>query len=167
MGKRDSSTPNKDYWHSTHGNFYKCDQALFPVLGVGPMDEAMQCPLSALWVINYLSTICRWKNTQDQEIYKTNQQLFSIKGNTQYVCTQGTNHTSMQLVKRFSVQMCVMYIPITVSTFISEPWQHFRKLDMAWCELVLQVWRDLVHWQFRTLGWVSSWFHVSSNCLKR
>ena len=33
MDKRDLSTPSKDCWHSTYGNFCKCDQALFPVLG--------------------------------------------------------------------------------------------------------------------------------------
>ena len=35
MDERDSSTPNKDCWHSTYGNFCKCDQALSPIFGRG------------------------------------------------------------------------------------------------------------------------------------
>ena len=33
MDERGSSTPNEDCWDRTHGNFCKCDQALFPFLG--------------------------------------------------------------------------------------------------------------------------------------
>ena len=35
MDERDSSTPNEDCWHSTYGNFCKCDQALSPISGRG------------------------------------------------------------------------------------------------------------------------------------
>ena len=41
MDEHDSSTPNKDCWHSTYRNFCKWHQAPFPILWVGPGDEAM------------------------------------------------------------------------------------------------------------------------------
>ena len=35
MDEHDSSTPNEDCWHTTYGNFCKCDQALSPIFGRG------------------------------------------------------------------------------------------------------------------------------------
>ena len=36
MDKRDSSTPNEDCWHSSNGNFHKCNQDPSQFLGRGP-----------------------------------------------------------------------------------------------------------------------------------
>ena len=44
--KRDSSTPNENCWHSTYGNFCKCDQALFPFWG-GAIGTKLQ--VTHLW----------------------------------------------------------------------------------------------------------------------
>ena len=44
-----------------------------------------------------------------------------------------------------------------------KPGQQLHKLDMAWCERVLQTGRDLVEWQSHMPGWVSSQFHCSSS----
>jgi len=39
MNVRVSSTPNEDYWHSTYGNFCKCDQGRFSNFWAGPWDD--------------------------------------------------------------------------------------------------------------------------------
>ena len=76
-----------------------------------------------------------------------NQQLSNIKGNTQYEVYMYTGHQSHKYATGEEIQctnVCRVHTNkapslVTVSTFISEPRQHFHKLDMAWCELVLQV----------------------------
>ena len=40
MDECDSSTPDKDCWHSTYGSFCKGDQTLSPIYWVGPGDKA-------------------------------------------------------------------------------------------------------------------------------
>ena len=39
MDERDSSTPNKDCWHSKYGNSCEYTKAPFPIVWVGTGDE--------------------------------------------------------------------------------------------------------------------------------
>ena len=65
------------------------------------------------------------------------------------------------------VHSCVkeQYVP-SYSTLSDEHEQQLHKLDMAQCELALQVWRNVVELQFHMLGWVASQCHISSICLE-